>query len=194
MDTILGLCIGVALAAACGMRVFAPLLIVSLGAHAGLVPLGESFAWLGTWGVTIALATATAVEFAASSVPWVEHALDAVASPAAIIAGTVLAASQLDHLPPGAGWFLALIAGGGAAGLTQAAGVTTRGTSTVTTAGLLNPFLNAVQSVASLVVSIVAVVVPVVAAVLVLIAVVVVGRWWWKRRARRMVPAAPLAA
>ncbi|CAG0987364.1 hypothetical protein PHYC_02098 [Phycisphaerales bacterium] len=194
MDTILGLCIGVALAAACGMRVFAPLLIVSLGAHAGLVPLGESFAWLGTWGATIALGTATVVEFGASSVPWVEHALDAVASPAAIIAGTLLAASQLEHLPPGAAWFLALIAGGGAAGLTQAAGVTTRGASTVTTAGLLNPFLNAVQSIASLVVSVVAVVVPVLAAVLVLTTAVVVGRWWWRRRAKRLHLGVPLAA
>lgn len=187
-ETLLGLCVGIALAAACGLRAFLPLLAVSLGAHAGIVPLGESFAFLGSWPATIALATATVVELAASSVPWVEHVLDAIATPAAIVAGAVLVASQLDHLHPALAWSLGLIAGGGAAGATQAASVTTRAASTATTGGILNPILNMVQSAIAGVVSVLAVVVPVVAAVVVVAVAALVARWWWKRRRRASMP------
>ncbi|GJQ31034.1 MAG: hypothetical protein HBSAPP03_29180 [Phycisphaerae bacterium] len=184
-ETLLGLCVGIALAAACGMRVFLPLLAVSLGAHAGVVPLGESFAFLGTWAATLALATAAVVELTASSVPWVEHALDAVATPAAIIAGTILVTSQLDHLHPALAWGLGVVAGGGAAGTTQAAAVTTRGASTAATAGVLNPILNTVQSALSAIVSALAVVVPIVAGAVVLAVAAVIARWWWVRRRKR---------
>lgn len=187
-ETLLGLCVGIALAAACGLRAFLPLLAVSLGAHADIVPLGESFAFLGSWPATIALATAAVVELAASSVPWVEHILDTIATPAAIVAGAVLVTSQLDHLHPALAWSLGLIAGGGAAGATQAASVTTRAASTATTGGILNPILNTIQSAIAGVVSVLAVVVPVVAAILVLCIGAVIARWWWKRRQRTPIP------
>ncbi len=160
-ETILGLCVGIALAAACGLRAFLPLLAVSLGAHLDIVPLGESFAFLGSWPATTALATATIVELTASSIPWVEHILDTIATPAAIVAGAVLVTSQLDHLHPALAWSMGLIAGGGAAGATQAASVTTRAASTAATGGILNPILNTIQSAIAGVVSVLSVVVPI---------------------------------
>jgi uncharacterized membrane protein len=47
-DVALSIALGIGLAAATGFRVFLPMLIVSAGAYAGYVPLGDSFAWLGT--------------------------------------------------------------------------------------------------------------------------------------------------
>ena len=44
----LSVALGVGLAAATGFRLFLPLLVVSIAAWAGYLPLGESFAWLGT--------------------------------------------------------------------------------------------------------------------------------------------------
>ena len=57
METLMGLCIGVGLASACGFRVFVPLLALSLAAKAGFVTTGENLAWIGSWPAVIALAT-----------------------------------------------------------------------------------------------------------------------------------------
>ncbi len=40
--------LGIGLAAATGFRVFMPLLVASAAAYSGHLPLGASFAWLGT--------------------------------------------------------------------------------------------------------------------------------------------------
>jgi hypothetical protein len=42
-ETIIAICIGVGLAASCGVRLFAPLLVVSVAAKAGILTLSESF-------------------------------------------------------------------------------------------------------------------------------------------------------
>lgn len=185
METILGLCMGLALAAACGMRVFAPMLVAGIAAKSGIIEPVGSLEWLSSWPALVALSTATLAECIAAQWPWLDHALDTIAAPAAIVAGTLMAAAQLDHLHPAMTWGMGLIAGGGAAGAVQATSMTTRGASTVTTAGFLNPVLNAIQSVVSVVVSVIAVVVPVVAGVILLTVAALVLRWWLKRRARR---------
>ncbi len=168
MDTwtvITGLALGLGLSAACGFRVFVPLLILSIAAHAGMVNLGQSMAWIGSNAAMIAFGCAALLEIIAYKVPWLDHALDTIASPAAVIAGTIVAASQMGAIgaDPLLQWGAALIAGGGAAGLVQATSVTTRAASTVGTAGLLNPFISAGQSVMSIIVSVMAVLAPIVA-------------------------------
>lgn len=183
-ETLLGVLMGVALAAACGLRVFAPLLVLSLGAQAGVVPVEGALGFLDTWAATLGLSVATGLEVAASSVPWVEHALDAVASPAAILAGTALTGLQFEHLHPALAWSLGLVAGGGTAGVTQALGAGTRGAATLTTGGVVNPVLNLIQTVLSVVMAVLAVVVPVLAGLVLLMIVALVGTWWWKRRRR----------
>jgi hypothetical protein len=185
METLVGACIGIGLAAACGMRVFIPLLVLGLASRAGLVTLSDSTAWLASTPALCTLGVACLVEVAAYWLPSIDHALDVVAAPAALAAGTLAAASQFGEFTPALSWGLGAIAGGGVAGLSTATSVSTRGVGTVGTAGLVNPLISAVQSALSAVVSVLAVVVPVaLAAVLMVVAVTaIVLLRRWRRRA-----------
>ncbi|MBL9002498.1 MAG: DUF4126 domain-containing protein [Phycisphaerae bacterium] len=183
MDTLLGLCVGLGLAAACGFRVFVPLLVLGLGARAGLVSLGESVSFVSSTPALIALGTASVLEMAAYWIPWVDHALDTVASPAAVVGGTLAAASQFGDMGPFLTWGSALVAGGGTAAAAQALNVTTRGASTVTTGGILNPIISAIQSAIAAVLSVLAVIAPIIAGCLLLAVVAMVVAWWRRRGA-----------
>lgn len=184
-ETLIGLCVGVGLAASCGLRVFVPLLVVGVASRAGVVELGETFAWMGSWAAIVSFGLATVLEVTAASWPWLDHVLDAAAAPLALVAGAVLMAAQLEHLHPALAWGAGVVAGGGAAGAAQATSTGARGVSTVSTGGLLNPVLNAGQSVLSGVLAVVAVVAPVLAAGAVVLGVWVVWRVVRRVRARR---------
>ena len=138
MDTVLSICIGVGLAAACGFRVFVPLLVMSIAALSGHLTLAPSFQWIATEPALVALALATLLEIGAYYVPWLDNFLDSIATPCAIIAGTIVTASIVTSVDPYLKWTLAVIAGGGAAGLVQTATVATRAVSTTATGGLAN--------------------------------------------------------
>ncbi len=120
---------------------FVPLLVLGLAAHWGYVPVGEGFAWVATTPALLMLAVAALFEIAAYYVPGLDNLLDAIAGPAAVIAGIAVSAAVMTDLPPMLKWTLAIIAGGGAAGLTQGATTLIRGASTATTAGLGNPLV-----------------------------------------------------
>jgi hypothetical protein len=176
MDTYLSICVGVALSAACGFRVFVPLLITSIAAHTGHVSLAPEFAWLGTNVALIGFAVATCAEIGAYYIPWVDNALDSIATPASVIAGILLTASLITSLDPFFKWSLAIIAGGGAAGMVQSATVVTRGASSAGTGGLANPVIATIELVMSVIVSILAIVVPIVAIALIIGMLVFAGR------------------
>ncbi len=185
-ESILGVTIGLGLAAACGFRVFVPMLVLSVAHRAGAVELGSGTAWLGSDAALVALASATVLEIAAYWVPWIDHALDTAATPAAVVAGTLVAGSQMADLGPMMQWACAIIAGGGIAGAVQASTVVTRAASTVTTAGLANPVISAAESAGSAVLAVLAVIAPFVAAAAVVVVLGFVG-WagyrWYQRRA-----------
>lgn len=179
METLVGACIGIGLAAACGMRVFIPLLVLGLASRAGLVTLSDSTQWLASTPALWTLGVACLVEVIAYWLPSIDHALDVIAAPAALAAGTLAAASQFGEFTPALSWGLGAIAGGGVAGLSAATSVSARGVGTATTAGLVNPLISGVQSAVSVVVSVLAVVVPVMlaaAGVILLAAMVVLVR------------------
>ena len=71
-DVALSIALGIGLAAATGFRVFLPTLIVSAGAYTGHVPLGDSFAWLGTPSALTMLSVAAIVEILAYCIPGLE--------------------------------------------------------------------------------------------------------------------------
>src|SRR5690349_13740257 len=95
VESLLAIAIGIGLAAATGFRVFLPLLVIGLASRWGDLPLSPSFHWLTSTAALIALTTASIVEVAAYYIPGVHHALDLVASPAALIAGVVASASVM---------------------------------------------------------------------------------------------------
>jgi hypothetical protein len=138
LDFLLPAALGIGLAAATGFRVFVPLLVMGLAARGGYIPLGESFAWVATTPALVMLAIAALVEIAAYYVPGLDNLLDSLATPAAIIAGIAVSAAVMTDLPPMLKWTLAIIAGGGAAAITQGATTALRGGSTVMTGGLAN--------------------------------------------------------
>lgn len=186
MESVLAVMIGLGLAASCGFRVFVPLLVLSVAARSGVVQPGESLAWIGSWGAMTAFGVASVAEVVAYKVPWLDHLLDSIASPAAVIAGTIVAAAQTGAIgaDPFLQWSSAIIAGGGAAGFVQATSVSTRAASTVATGGLANPIISAMQSLLSVVVSVLSVIAPVVAIVFLGVILLLIVRLVFWMRAR----------
>jgi hypothetical protein len=175
--------VGIGLAASCGFRVFVPLLVTSAAANAGYLDVAENLRWLATPTALVAFAAAAVVETGAYYVPWLDNALDVIASPLAAVAGAILFAASVAGFDPFWQWSLAIIAGGGSAAVVQGGTVAGRLASTATTGGLANFVLNTVETVAGVVFSVLAIVVPVVAVVLLVI--VVVAMYWVGRRVVR---------
>jgi hypothetical protein len=176
LGTVLGICLGLGLAAACGFRVFVPLLALSLAAHTGYLDLGGSFVWLGETPALVTLAVATVVEIVAYYVPWLDNLLDALAGPAAVVAGVMTTASVVTGLDPMLKWSLAVIAGGGLAGSVQAMTTGVRGASTITTGGLGNFVVSTLELIAALVLAVLALLVPVAAAAAILVVLFLIAR------------------
>jgi Domain of unknown function (DUF4126) len=95
-DLALSIVLGIGLAAATGFRVFVPMLIVSGAANTGDLPLDDGFAWLGMPAALTMLGVAALAEVIAYYVPGVDNLLDALATPAAFVAGTVVSAAVMD--------------------------------------------------------------------------------------------------
>ena len=169
LELVLSICLGIGLSAACGFRVFVPLLGISTAALAGQVGLSSSLEWIGTWPAFACFLTATVLEVAAYYVPWIDNALDSIATPAAVIAGTIVTASVITDLSPLMQWTLAIIAGGGTAGLVQTSTVALRGASTLTTGGTANFLVATAELVASICTTILAILLPVVCVGLILV-------------------------
>ena len=161
METFLGIAVGLGLSAACGFRVFVPLLVMNLASLSGQLHLASGFAWIGSYHATVAFAMATIAEVFGYYIPWLDHALDMAATPAAVIAGTLATASLVTDMSPFLKWTLALIAGGGIAGLVQGTTVTLRTTSLASTAGLGNPLVSTLELVGSIIIALLAVLVPI---------------------------------
>lgn len=167
LDTLLSVCLGLGLAAACGFRIFVPLLVMSVASLTGHLELSGQFAWIATLPAVIAFTVATMLEIGAYYIPWLDNLLDTVASPAAVVAGVVVSASVITGMDPFLKWTLAVIAGGGLAGGVQVLTTGTRGASTLTTAGFGNPLISTAEVGGSLVASILAIFMPFVAIVLI---------------------------
>lgn len=180
MNEFVAILAGVGLAAACGFRVFVPLFIASLAANMGIDGvggmdfqgmLGTDFEWLGSTPVTIALGVATVLEVGSYYIPWLDNALDTIATPAAIVAGTFISGAMLPGFfgDDAFKWIVAAIMGGGTAGVVQGASVITRGASTASTGGIGNPAVSTAELGGSIFTAILAIVIPVLAGLLVLV-------------------------
>ncbi|MCX8109794.1 MAG: DUF4126 domain-containing protein [Syntrophorhabdaceae bacterium] len=168
METLLGLIVGVGLSAACGFRVFVPLLGMSIAALSGHITLSPNFAWIGTWIALVAFSVATILEIATYYLPWVDNMMDAIMTPAAVVAGIIVTASMIEDISPFLKWSLAIIVGGGVAAIVQGGTVILRYGSSGLTGGLANHTVSTIEMILSILVTILAMVLP----ILCLIAVV----------------------
>ena len=196
MEEVMSVLIGIALSATCGFRVFVPLLAVNIGTRAQnvdgepLIELAAGFDWLSSDIAMMVFLVATLFEIGGYYIPWIDNLLDTVASPAAIVAGTVITASFITGMDPWLQWLLGLIAGGSAAGAVQATTVVTRASSTVTTGGLGNPIVASVETSGAFLGSALAILAaPFAIAVFVLL--LGCGGWiLWRRRRHKLAEAA----
>ncbi len=167
--TIFSILLGIGLAASVGFRVFVPLFALSIASHYNIIPLNESWEWVGGTPAMIALGIATVVEIIGYLIPWLDNALDTIAVPLAALAGTAVMLSTAAGLDPLVTWSLAIIAGGGTATAIKTSTSTTRLASTATTGGIANPVVSTVETGSSIVMSILALVAPVLAIILVVV-------------------------
>jgi hypothetical protein len=160
LDLALAVAMGVGLAAAVGFRVFVPMLVVSVGAYTGHLTLASGLAWLATPTALVMLSVAAALEILAYYVPGVDNALDVIAAPAALVAGTVVSAAVMTDVPPMIRWTAAVIAGGGAAGAIHGLTSLLRVKSTTMTAGFGNHAIATGEVAGALIVSLLALAAP----------------------------------
>ena len=176
MDTVtiindaLSLLLGLSLSAACGFRVFIPFLIVSAFGVLSGFNLPSGFEWLDTTQALILFAVAGAVEVFAYYIPWLDNLLDVLAGPLAAAAGAfVTAAAVPPDMGPLVQWTLAVIAGGGSAGLIKGLTSFFRVGSTAATGGIANPILATLELIFAAVLSVLALTLPVLGGLIVLV-------------------------
>ena len=159
---------------------FVPLLVASIAAHTGHLHLDDHFAWLASTTAITMLGVAAVVEILAYYIPAVDNLLDTLTTPLALVAGTIVSAAVITDLPPLIKWSTAVIAGGGAAAITQGVTTLVRAKSTAFTAGLGNPVVSTAEMLASAVVSLLALLAP-----LLTLALVAAFCWFTARLVRR---------
>ena len=152
------------------------MLIVSGAAYTGHLQLDNSFAWLGTSSALTMLSVAALAEVLAYYVPLIDNLLDALVTPAALIAGTLVSAAVMTDVPPMVKWTAAVIAGGGVAGLTQGLTGILRAHSTVLTGGLGNSIIATAELGGAVLISFLALVAPAAAIALVMLFLLVAIR------------------
>ena len=190
----LGLLLGVALSAAAGFRVFVPPLVLCVASLFFDLPLPTEMAFLSTFPAFFIFLTASLIEVGAYYVPWIDHLLDTITAPVAVIAGTLLTYGFISNsLDPVLQWTIALVAGGGAAGTVQAVAGASRLTSSSLTLGLGNPIFATLENILAVGMSALSVTFPIVAVVVglgvLLLALGSVAVYWRFRYRRRHKPA-----
>ena len=184
MELILSILIGISLAAACGFRVFVPLLVMSIASLTGNLNLSGDFNWIGTYPAMISFAVATLIEIGGYYIPWLDNLLDTISSPLAVVAGIVATTSVIDGMNPILDWTISIIAGGSAAGLMQLLTVKARAASSAFTAGAGNPFLSTAEAVTSTTISLAAIFIPIAAVFFIVVVSYLLLKRIRKRRER----------
>ena len=90
--------------------------------------------------------------------------MDAISSPAAVGAGIIVTASMVGDIDPFIKWSLAIVAGGGVAGMIQQGTVLARGTSSATTGGFGNPIISTMELIGAVLMTLFAIVLPILTA------------------------------
>ncbi len=144
LDLVLAGMAGVAIAAACGLRAFLPLLALGLGVRFELLHVDPAAAWIASTPAIVTLVWATVLELAADKVPALDHLLDVVATGLRPAAAAVAAWCTFAGVHPALGVAAALVLGAGAMGVHVAKAKVRLGSSMLTM-GAANPVLSLVE-------------------------------------------------
>jgi hypothetical protein len=213
MGLFIAICLGLGLAAACGLRVFVPLFAVSVamkwGFMTGDAPIqaAPAFQWMGSNAAVALFGVAAVVELVGYLFRWVDHLLDILAVPLAAGAGALLLTSQLTALAlvPGAdgadptlvplmhpalAWGVGIVVGALIAIGVEAASIVGRLSSSVLTIGWLNPLYGMVESVLALAITLLTIFVPQLVGIVVMlfVPILLLAAWRffaWRSKQRR---------
>ena len=180
LDVSLAAAAGVAIAAACGLRAFLPLLALALGVHFELIHVHPGAAWIGTMPAILTLVWATILEVAADKVPALDHALDVVALGLRPAAAALAAWATFAGVHPALAVAAAVVLGAGAMGV-QVAKAKVRLGSSMLTFGAANPLLSFAEDGITIVIATLAILAPLAALAAVVLAVWVVRRAFRRR-------------
>lgn len=185
-EILISIFLGIGLAAAVGFRVFLPLLILSLAGHCEVIPLNESWQWVGSITAIIVLGVATVIEIFGYYIPWFDNLLDTIALPLATLAGTAVMVATVTDLSPVITWALAIIAGGGTAAAIKGNTSMARLTSSTTTGGVANPVISTVETAIATLIALASIFIPILAFLLVLVLFFLIFRFYKKLRKKRV--------
>jgi len=184
-ETITAILLGIGLSASCGFRVFVPMLIASIAAKMGFLPVNESFAWLSSNTAIACFGAATVFEIAAYYIPFVDNILDTISTPLAIGAGTLLSASVFPVDSDLFRWVMALIIGGGAAAAIQGSSSLVRLTSSGTTGGTGNFVVASGENLAAVGTPILSMIVPIIIGLIFILIIIWISKRFFKARRKR---------
>ena len=179
---LMAILMGISLSAASGFRVFLPPFLLSIVARFDLIWFldlnlaGTQFEFFTSTLAIIILGIATIAEFAGYYAPWIDNTLDAIATPASILAGIAMTAIVLEGTDPIIQWAIAVVAGGGVSATIQSATVATRGLSSTFTFGLGNSAVATGENVASVALTLIAILIPFLSAFVVILVVALLVR------------------
>lgn len=180
-EIIISLCVGIALSASAGFRVFVPMLIANLATRYDLIQLNQGFEWISSPTATYIFGAATIVEIAAYYIPFIDNLLDTIAVPSSFIAGTILTSSFIQIDSPTLQWTLGALAGGGMASTVQAGTGVLRLASTKFTGGFGNSLFSTIENLLSVFISILTLWIPVIVAIFAVILFIYVFKKVYRR-------------
>jgi hypothetical protein len=154
--------------------------------------LSPGLEWVGTYPALITFAVATALEIGSYYIPWLDNLLDTIATPAAVVAGSVMMGAVVTDLDPFLKWAIAIIAGGGTAGAVQGVTVLARGVSSAGTGGMANPLISTGEAGGAVATAGLAIFFPILALVLVILFLGSVGSLIFRRRKNTPPPGAAI--
>ncbi len=191
MEMLMSILLGIGLGAACGFRIFVPMLVASIAIHGGFISVNPDFQWLGSVPALIALSVATLAEILAYYIPAVDNFLDLLGAPVTCVAGTLLAAGFITDMAPMLQWGLAVITGGASAGVIHCGLAAIRASSTTLTAGLGNSVVNTLETASASVMSLLACILPFVAVIFIVVLIAFIVCQALKFKKNKITPETP---
>jgi hypothetical protein len=179
---VFALLMGFSLAATCGLRAFLPLLIIGIGAKAGLITLTQSFDWMQSWPALICFGSATVIEIVGDKFPAVDHFLDTIGIVVRPVAGALAATSLIQGLDPLTTLVIGIIMGSAIAGVTHTIKASARLASTALTAGITNPLLSVLEDIAVFFTGALSLWLPWIAAIVIIVTLIIAGRLIIRRK------------
>lgn len=197
------------LAIASGMNAYLPLLSFAIANRwFHLFNVNPNFAFITQNWCIAALSVLTIVDFVANKIPFVDNVWNAIHKVLRPIAGAIVAAASIYHIPAivnapnssylsgvtvaaisnspiiAAGLILILLIGGLLAAMSHTVKTTTRWVSTFTTAGLFNIVLSVVEDVLVFIAILLALFLPLIMLILIIVFVLIFGPLLWRTRYR----------